>query len=248
MSADVTHVARTDLRVDDAPAAAGFYRDVVGLDGERELRAAGGRVLLTLRDDGVAGPAPVRATGLFHVAVRFPARADLASALRRVAGAGARLSGASDHGVSEALYLADPAGNGVELYWDRPRDVWPADMFTAPLDLGDLLAAGPDPGDPVAPPGTDIGHVHLKVADLERAVTFYAGELGLAVEHRYGAEAAFLAANGYHHHVGLNTWMSLGAAPAPDRLAGLDRVAFAAEGRVGTLRDPDGVEVELVRG
>nr|MBA2637763.1 VOC family protein [Solirubrobacterales bacterium] len=198
-----THVARVDLRVDDVATSARFYRDAVGLTGEHELRAGDGPVLLTLRADGVTGPAPARATGLFHVAVRYPTRAGLAAALRRVAASGARLSGASDHGVSEALYLDDPAGNGVELYWDRRREVWPAEMFTAPLDLPDLLAEGSDELEPDAAAGTDIGHVHLKVADLERAVAFYTGEVGLAVEHRYGAAAAFLAAGHYHHHVGL---------------------------------------------
>ncbi len=244
MDAAVTHVERVDLRVVDVGAAQAFYRDVAGLEAGEEgvLRAPGGRILLGLSSEGVRGPAPARATGLFHTAIRFPTRTALAAALRRVLAAGARLSGASDHGVSEALYLDDPAGNGVELYWDRPREVWPTEMFTAPLDLRDLHAAGGETER--APEGTDVGHVHLKVADLERAVGFYVGELGLAVEHRYGSEAAFVAAGGYHHHVGLNTWLSRGAAPTPQELAGVERVVFGGRGPA-QLRDPDGVAVAV---
>ena len=109
-----------------------------------------------------------------------------------------------------------------------------------PTDLAAPDTALPD----LAPPTTRIGHVHLKVADLERAVGFYVGELGLAVEHRYGDQAAFVAAGGYHHHVGLNTWLSLGAAPAPRELAGVERVVLAGR-EAAELRDPDGVAVAV---
>jgi catechol 2,3-dioxygenase len=244
----ITAVARVDLRVDDLDQAIAFYRDVAGLEPDPSepaaLRSPGGPVLLRLRDDGVTGPAPRRASGLFHTAIRFPARADLAAALRRIAGSRAAFTGASDHGVSEALYLDDPAGNGVELYWDRPREVWPDDMFTAPLDLQDLAQAGGEA--PVAPESTDIGHVHLKVSDLPRAVGFWSGDLGFDVMHRYGDQAAFVATGGYHHHVGLNTWQSLGAGPNPPELAGLDRVVFSTDGETGERRDPDGITAELV--
>jgi catechol 2,3-dioxygenase len=229
---------RVDLRVHDLDRAAWFYEHVVGLERTGDaFRAPGGPELLRLRADGVTAPAPGRASGLFHTAVRFPTRADLGAALRRVAATKAHFTGASDHGVSEALYLDDPSGNGVELYWDRPREVWPDDMFTAPLDLADLAAAGPESEG--APPGTDIGHVHLKVSDLPRAVAYYTGELGFEVMHRYGDQAAFVANDGYHHDVGLNTWHSRGAALAPPETAGLDRVVFREGGREVT--DPDGI-------
>ncbi|HEX8123269.1 MAG TPA: VOC family protein [Solirubrobacteraceae bacterium] len=228
----ITAVKRVDLRVDDLEAAAAFYRDVVGLEDPSAL--------VGLTADGVTSRAPRRAAGLFHTAFLFPTRADLADALRRAA---PHLTGASDHGVSEALYLDDPAGNGVELYWDRPREVWPEDMFTAPLDLQDLAAQSS--GSPRAPEGTRIGHVHLKVSDLGRAEEFWVGTLGFDVMHRYGDQATFVATGGYHHHVGLNTWMSLGAPLAPADAAGLDRVVFATDGDAHESTDPDGIAVLL---
>jgi catechol 2,3-dioxygenase len=255
-----TGVARVDLRVDDLGAAVAFYRDVAGLevaehdDAHAALRAPGGPVLVALRADGVRGPAPRRATGLFHTALRYPTRAALGAALRRVVAAGAGLQGASDHGVSEALYLDDPAGNGVELYWDRPRVAWPppgpgerVGMFTAPLDLAGL-AAQADPGAGGA--GVDIGHVHLKVGDVDAAVGFATTTLGLELMQRFGDQAAFLAAGGYHHHLGVNTWLSHGARPGPPDLAGLDRVVLVApdDDEPARVQDPDGLEVLLAPG
>jgi catechol 2,3-dioxygenase len=253
----ITGVARVDLRVDDLPACLDFYERVVGLEAvdgaevpgvaaDAVLRAPGGPPLLALRHEGVTHKAPRRATGLFHTAFRFPSRADLAAALRRAAGRHARLTGASDHGVSEALYFDDPAGNGVELYWDRPKEVWPDDMYTAPLDLDDLATAGGEAA--AAPEGTDVGHVHLKASDLISSTDFYVADLGLEIMHRYGDQASFLAVGGYHHHVGLNTWYSQGAEAPESYAAGLDRVVFATAGEARRARDPDGIEVVLQPG
>jgi catechol 2,3-dioxygenase len=237
----ITGVKRVDLRVDDVEAARTFYERVVGLEPDGDaLRAPGGDELVRLSADGVSSRSPRRAAGLFHTAFRFPARGDLAAALRRAA---PYLTGASDHGVSEALYLDDPAGNGVELYWDRPREVWPPDMFTAPLDLQELATAGPESAR--APEGTDVGHVHLKVSDLPRAEGFWLGDLGFELMHRYGTQAAFVATGGYHHHVGLNTWMSQGASLAPRDAAGLERVVLATDGEAREATDPDGIAVVL---
>lgn len=236
-----THVASVTLRSGDLEAAARFYGDIVGLTAVRggappgglALGARGGPALVRVEPAVPGTPAPPRATGLFHTAVRFPTRAELAAALRRVAEGGVRLSGASDHGVSEALYLDDLEGNGVELYWDRPREVWPRDatgrveMFTAPLDLGDLLAQLVDAGDGVAPAETDIGHVHLKVSELGRSMRFYLEDVGFEEQAWLGGSAGFVSAGGYHHHVGMNTWQSRGSGPAPPGSAGLERVAFA---------------------
>jgi catechol 2,3-dioxygenase len=238
----ITAVHSIDLRVHDVAEASSFYERVVGLEpaGDGALRAPGGGELVRLTGDGVTARAPKRAAGLFHTAFRFPTRADLADALRRAA---PYLTGASDHGVSEALYLDDPAGNGVELYWDRPRDVWPDDMFTEPLDLQDLAAQSA--GSPRAPEGTDIGHVHLKVSDLQRAEDFWVGDLGFDVMHRYGSQATFVATGGYHHHVGLNTWMSAGRELGPRDAAGVERVTFATDGERRDAVDPDGIRVTL---
>jgi catechol 2,3-dioxygenase len=239
-------------------------------DGSVSLSADGERPLVVLVPAPVAPVAPPRAAGLFHTAIRFSTRAQLADALRRVAQAGFRLTGASDHGVSEALYLDDPEGNGVELYWDRAREEWPTTpeggihMFTAPLDVRGLLDAAE--GAP-ADPGADIGHAHLKVTDLPRSVAFWRDALGLDLKVMYGDQAAFLAAGDYHHHIGANTWESGGGAPAPEDALGLERVVLAlpdAEALSSTaarlreagaevvdvdggalVRDPDGILVEL---
>jgi catechol 2,3-dioxygenase len=174
-----------------------------------------------------ATPRPRATSGLFHLAIVVPTRADLARALQRVAQAGWRLTGAADHLVSEALYLNDPEGNGIELYRDRPRDDWPVrdgvlQMDTLPLDLdgvlGELRREDADAG---MPRGTRIGHVHLNVGDLAAAEAFYSGALGFDVMVRGYPGALFVSAGGYHHHLGLNTWAGEGAPPPPDGSRGL---------------------------
>ena len=208
------------LRVDSLDRVVPFYRDALGFGvvraagGSCARLTAGGETRLVLEADGDAPERSDDTAGLFHVAIRVPNRTALADVLARIRRAGVALTGASDHLVSEALYLRDPAGNGVEIYRDRPREEWPLTddgvaMDTLPLDLDDLAAAGGagDTGGVAAlPAGTDVGHVHLEVTDLPRAETFYADALGLNVRARYGDDATFLAAGDYHHHVGLNTW------------------------------------------
>jgi catechol 2,3-dioxygenase len=210
---DATAIGRVGLVVTDLEACTDFYRDVVGLSVQARdeggvTLGAGDEPLLELRQDPDAPRRDPAATGLFHTAFRVPARQALADALGRVE-RHARLDGASDHLVSEALYLADPEGNGVEIYRDRPRSEWPAAdggvaMDTLPLDLGDLRgeAAGADR----APDGTTVGHVHLEVSSIQRSRSFYVDRLGFEVRQSMGDSALFVAAGGYHHHVGLNTW------------------------------------------
>jgi catechol 2,3-dioxygenase len=166
--------------------------------------------------------------------VLVPDRAELARALQRVAGTGWRLTGASDHLVSEAIYLQDPEGNGIEIYRDRPRDQWEEEggelrMATLPLDLDGVLGELSDREQPAEgmPAGTTIGHVHLQVADIPAAEGFYNGALGLDVMVRSYPGALFLAAGGYHHHLGVNTWQSQGAPPPPEGALGLDRYELA---------------------
>jgi catechol 2,3-dioxygenase len=279
----IHRIERVDLRVGDVDRSLAFYRDVVGLDvldkheGGVSLAAPGGDALLNLAAHGVTGPADKSATGLYHVAIRFPGKPELGDALARVVAAGIEI-GAGDHGVSEALYVDDPDGNGIELYYDRPRGEWPAPapgalvgMTTGPVDLQRLLGAGRGSaavGEQAAP-GTDVGHVHLQVADIERTVRFYVEELGLDLTQRFGGQAAFLSSNGYHHHIGANTWSSRGASPAARSRAGLDRIVFAvtdddvlertrlrlqahgrrtggAAGGALVVEDPDGIELHLV--
>jgi catechol 2,3-dioxygenase len=164
-----------------------------------------------------------------------------------VASERAAFSGASDHLVSEALYLDDPDALGIELYRDRPRHTWPAPepaekvrMGTLPLDLQALAAEAE--GDSS---GVRIGHVHLKVADIEEAVRFWTQAVGLELMARWAGQAAFLAADGYHHHVGVNTWSSRGADPEPPEGPGLDAVVIGGTGRAEELRTPDGLRIVL---
>jgi catechol 2,3-dioxygenase len=251
-----THIVSVTLRSGDLPAARRFYGELAGLTdaagegppGGVALGAGGGPALVRLEPIAPGTPAPPRSTGLFHTALRYPTRAELAAALLRVAEGGGRLSGASDHGVSEALYLDDPEGNGVELYWDRPREVWPRDasgrieMFTAPLDLRDLLEQVPGGrAGPAAPAGTDVGHVHLRVSELERSRRFYRDLVGFEEQAWLGASASFVSAGGYHHHIGMNTWQSEGAGQPPPGSAGLERVAIA----LGSADAVDGLAERL---
>jgi catechol 2,3-dioxygenase len=226
------------LAVSDLPRSVDFYERVLGLPliaADRHLAQLGPdreRPALVLTDIAAPTPLPPGATGLYHVAWLHPSRAALANSVRRVAGARWPFEGASDHGVSEALYLSDPDGLGIELYADRPRERWerPADghgvrMVTLPLDLDDLLAQSYDEPDPALSPDTAVGHVHLKVSDVPRAAAFYRDALGLEEQAKLPS-AAFLAAGDYHHHVGLNSWQSHGAKPAPDSAPGLRRIEF----------------------
>jgi catechol 2,3-dioxygenase len=231
-----TSIGKVRLRVADLDDLTTFYERVIGLEAvEREdnltrLGAAGGEPLIELIGAPDAPAPPSFSTGLFHLAILVPDRAELARSLQRVAGAGWRLTGASDHLVSEALYLQDPEGNGIEIYHDRPREEWRRNgdelaMATLPLDLESVLGEL-DPSERQAngmPSGTTMGHVHLQVADIPAAERFYNRALGLDVMVRSYPGALFLAAGGYHHHLGLNTWQSQGAPPPPEGALGLDR-------------------------
>lgn len=244
------------LRVSSLDRSLAFYAGVLGLrvlhraDGTATLGADRGPVL-TLHEHAHARPRPARSTGLYHVALLVPSRAHLGAALHALAGYGHPLEGAADHAVSEALYLSDPDGIGLEIYADRPRERWPyrdgeLALVTDRLDVAALLRE-PAPAGPPLGTGLRVGHVHLQVADLAAAEAFYCGVLGFDVMSRWGASALFIAAGGYHHHIGLNTWAGVGAPPAPADAAGLvhftirlpDADALAAVGaRVGAAGIP----------
>ena len=231
-----TRIGKVRLRVADVDDLTTFYERVIGLGAvERDgalvrLGPQGREPLIELISAPGAPPAPSFSTGLFHLAVLVPDRVELARSLQRVAGAGWRLTGASDHLVSEALYLQDPEGNGIEIYGDRPREQWNHDggelrMATLPLDLQSVLGEldAPEQAANGMPAAATIGHVHLQVAHIPEAEGFYNGDLGLDVMVRSYPGALFLAAGGYHHHVGMNTWQSAGAPPPPEGSLGLDR-------------------------
>ncbi len=230
-----TSLGAVILTVGDLESQTAFYGDAIGLreirrDGDTvELGAPGGdTALVTLVGRPDAPPRPPRTTGLFHLALLVPTRAELARSLRRVSATGHPFTGASDHLVSEALYLDDPEGNGIEIYRDRPREEWryadgQLEMATLPLDLDGVLASGPGDGKDGIAEDTRIGHVHLQVADIPAAEEFYAGALGFEPTVRGYPGALFVSAGGYHHHVGLNTWATQGAPAPPLDARGLRR-------------------------
>jgi catechol 2,3-dioxygenase len=237
-----------ELAVSDLPRSVDFYERLLGLpllsndDETASLGPDREHPALRLRRLSSPEPTPPRSTGLFHVAWLHPTRESLAATVRRIAGGGWSFEGASDHGVSEALYLSDPDGLGIEIYVDRPRDRWErgADgrgvrMYTAPLDLEDLLAQSSERPSTAIAPGSGIGHVHLKVAEVPRANAFYRDALGFE-EQAEIPSAAFLSAGGYHHHIGLNSWQSQGGAPAPEGAPGLRSVSFELPG-TGALEE-----------
>jgi catechol 2,3-dioxygenase len=231
------------LAVADLDRAQRFYEQALGLralDQDADAVRLGADeetavVELVGRPD--APPRPHGSTGLFHLAILLPDRADLARALRRVADAGWQFTGASDHLVSEALYLHDPDGNGIEIYRDRPREQWrfvdgELQMDTLPLDLDSVLdeLSGADTEANGMPAGTRIGHVHLNVGDLSAAEDFYAGALGFDVTVRGYPGALFLSTGGYHHQIGVNTWAGEGAPAPPPGSLGLRRFELALPG------------------
>jgi catechol 2,3-dioxygenase len=259
-----TRIARVELRVSDPEASAAFYARLAALEptvvtAERaELRPpgenGGGPPCLVLNRAERPGRAPMRAAGLFHTAFRFRDRAALAAALKRIAVEMQHpLTGASDHGVSEALYLDDPDGLGIELYRDRPVAEWPESgpgervhMFTAPLDLDDLIAADDEVAVEPAAHGVDIGHVHLKVADTEAAAEFWTTTMGMDLMTRFGPDAVFCGQDGYHHHIGANSWASRGAALEPADGPGLAGLAVYAEPGIADAVTPDGIPVRAL--
>ena len=265
------------LRVRELERVLAFYRDVLGF---KVVREEAGRVELSATGTPpalivlVSAPdAPVksaRAAGLFHMAILYPDRAALGRALRVVIDAGLRVS-AGDHGVSEAIYLDDPEGNGVELYADRLFAAWPAvqadgqvTMYTRAADLAAVLAEGARTPGPVLPTATRIGHLHLCVAKLEHAEKFYSEILGFAVRQRDFPGALFMGRDGYHHHFGANIWQSREPAVAGALGLGtftveLSEAEFRTARRTAqvagcvlsesadgvTLRDFDGMELTL---
>lgn len=233
ITADLT-LGPAEFTVADIGRSLAFYGDVLGLkareagDGARVVAlAAGDEPLLLLHERPGARRKPAHTTGLYHVALLTPSRRELARTLARLASARYPLTGASDHLVSEALYLDDPDGNGLEIYADRPRSAWPhagreVRMAVDPLDIDGLLAELDESPWAGMAAGTTVGHVHLHVADLASSEAFYGGILGFELMQRFPG-ALFMAAGGYHHHLGLNTWAGAGAPPPPADATGLRR-------------------------
>jgi len=239
------HIGRVALAVANLERSVRFYTETIGLT----LLERGGGIaslgapdlaLLELREQ--PGISPVRrATGLYHFALLLPSRADLGDALEHFVRVRAPIGGFADHAVSEAIYLTDPDGHGIEVYRDRPRAEWAyaggrLKMTTDPIDFDGILAARH--GDqPVMPAGTMMGHIHLQVADIAATERFYIDLIGMEPVIRYGPSATFLAANGYHHHIGGNTWAGAGLPPAP---AGAARLLWYE------IQQPDAAALEAI--
>jgi catechol 2,3-dioxygenase len=276
MGAAPMRIGKVRLKVRDLAAVSAFYRDVLGLaliagDDREVVLGAGGTPLVVLEADPALAPGDRRQAGLFHTAFLMPTRADLARWLGHVAGGRVRLHGASDHLVSEAIYLADPEGNGIEVYADRPVSRWHdrdggIRMATEPLDTHDLLAAAGKTVWAGFPEDGMIGHVHLQVGGTAAADSFYRDVLGFDIAADYPG-ASFYGSGGYHHQLAGNIWNSRGAGPRQQNMAGLDAVEIvvrepavldaiaaraeaagiaAARSDEGTaLRDPWGIAIEL---
>jgi catechol 2,3-dioxygenase len=232
------HIGAVGLKVRDLDRITAFYRDALGLSvlGSGENGAAlgaGGVPLVHLEHQPGAKPDDPREAGLYHTAFLMPTRSDLARWLLHVARKKVALTGASDHAVSEAFYLDDPEGNGIEVYCDRPAESWQwtgndLKITADPLDVDDILREVPaSAAYPGAPDGLRIGHVHLRVGDVARAEAFYRDGIGLDVtRRRHGA--SFMSSGRYHHHIAANVWHSAGAGERDPQRAGLSWLAFEA--------------------
>jgi catechol 2,3-dioxygenase len=236
------HMGAVGMAVRDLDRLTAYYRDMLGLTVQERTPdvarlGVGGVTLLELSRRPDALPDDPRQAGLYHTAFLMPTRADLARWIVHAGKNRVPITGASDHDVSEAIYLDDPEGNGVEVYSDRPREKWRRDgdlilQKTDPLDV-DAIVGEIDPATALyhgAPEGLRIGHIHLRVGNIAAAEEFYRGALGLDLTRRRSG-ATFLSSGGYHHHVAVNVWHSNGARARDDKRAGLDWFAMETNDR-----------------
>lgn len=254
-----THIGHVHLRVRNLENELSFYEQLLGFhevsrsDSSVALSSTGQlpfHILLT--ESPTALPRPPRTTGLFHVAIRYPNRIELAKILSRIIHSRYPMQGAADHLVSEAIYLADPEGNGVELYCDRPASEWKwqhgeVAMATESLDLKVLMDEAKGIESKGIHPATDIGHIHLNVGSLTHAEEFYVNKLGFDVTTRSYPGALFLSAGGYHHHIGVNIWAGNNAQRPPENSLGLISFGIVVpNAKPQALIDRDGIAVELI--
>ncbi|WP_066064501.1 VOC family protein [Neobacillus soli] len=227
----ITFVGQVNLKVQNLDRSLAFYQEVIGFkvleksERSANLTADGKTVLLSIEQPNNVIPKQGRTTGLYHYALLLPKRSDLAKIVQHFMEIGLRF-GSSDHLVSEALYLSDPDGNGIEIYIDRDPSEWvwengKVDMAVDPLNFPDLLAEGKQQSWKGLPAGTVMGHIHLHVSELKKTEEFYIMGLGFEVVNRYGAQALFISDGKYHHHIGLNTWNGVGAPTPPPNSVGL---------------------------
>jgi len=224
------YVGEVNIKVKNLDNAVIFYQNIMGFqvleqtEGKAVLTTDGKTPLLTLEQPADVIPKEGKMSGLYHFAILLPSRADLSVFLRHLLQTGYPL-GAADHYVSEALYLNDPDGNGIEVYRDRPSTEWTwknnlVEMATEQLDAEGILAESDAEWNGL-PSGTVMGHIHLHVGDLQKAEEFYTKGLGFDVVSYY-PQAAFLSTGGYHHHIAINTWQGVGAPTPPKNSVGLN--------------------------
>ncbi len=228
-----TRIGAVHLTIPNLEKSLAFYQQNLGFKLHRRENSiaylgAGGEDLLVLHENPQARPLRRGQTGLYHFAVLTPSRLALAKSLQHLADTQTPVQGFADHNVSEAIYLPDNNGNGIEIYRDRPRSEWEfidgtLKMGTEPLDLESILAELDTQDNAWAGllPETVIGHIHLHVARLPETQAFYGGVLGFDLMVNYGHSALFMSAGGYHHHLGLNVWAGIGAPPPPTDSVGL---------------------------
>lgn len=274
-----TTLGEVKLKVSQLERSIRYYEQVVGLkvlkqeERTAQLTADGQRVLVILEEIEVDPQTFGKSyAGLYHFALLVPTREDLGIVIRHFIETGVRF-GQADHLVSEALYLNDPDGNGIEIYRDRPKEQWTYDqsgqveMATDPIDLHGLLQeAGQKPWQGL-PEGTIMGHVHLQVGNLQQFKSFYQDVLGFDMMLQFGAAALFLSAGGYHHHIGLNSWAGTSVTALPEQAVGLDYYTIVlpdqkelqrylelleqrgltaeAQDNVWVIRDPNGMKIHL---
>ncbi|WP_416148445.1 VOC family protein [Salipaludibacillus sp. HK11] len=228
-----TYINEVLLKVKNLHQSIEFYEKTLGLhlllQTERTavLSANGDTPLISLEQPvDVVEKQPTRTTGLYHFALLLPSRVELAKLLTHLIESNYPIQGASDHLVSEAIYLADPDGNGIEIYIDRPSNEWEwqdgqVKMAVDPMDAEALLAEAVGHEWANISPGTVMGHIHMHVSDLGKAESFYCDGLGFNVVCQFGNQALFISSQDYHHHIGLNTWAGVGAPPPDEKSVGI---------------------------
>jgi catechol 2,3-dioxygenase len=227
-----TFVGHVKIKVENIDRSLKYYQEVIGFQileqtkTKVKLTTDGKTSVLSLEQPENVVPKQRRTTGLYHFALLLPQRSDLASIVNHFRESGIRI-GSSDHLVSEALYLSDPDGNGIEIYADRDPSEWnwnngEVAMAVDPLNFEDLLLNEKQQEWKGLPAGTVMGHIHLHVSDLQKTEEYYTKGLGFEVVNRYGLQALFISTGKYHHHIGLNTWNGVGAPTPPVESVGLE--------------------------
>ncbi len=227
-----TYVGHVNIKVQDLDRSLTFYQEVLGFqileqnDKTVRLTADGKTSVLSIEQPENIVPKQGKTTGLYHFALLLPKRSDLADIVHHFMNIGIRY-GSSDHLVSEALYLADPDGNGIEIYIDRDPSKWnwsngEVAMAVDPLNFEDLLSTGKQQLWKGLPSGTVMGHIHLHVSELKKTEEFYSKGLGFEVVNRYGDQALFISTGKYHHQIALNTWAGVGAPKPAENSVGLE--------------------------